>query len=75
VGVNPSAEKDLNSPKRFEKAFKDIDQSVWKVFENAQELQSELEALRREAHPQGQPGLDRPHHQGWWRSWGHREQN
>ncbi|KAG8811107.1 hypothetical protein FRC18_003668 [Serendipita sp. 400] len=75
VGVNPSAEKNLNSPGRFEKAFKDIDQSVWKVFENAQELQSELEALKKEVHPQGQPGLDRPHHQGWWRSWGHREQN
>ncbi|KAG8810004.1 hypothetical protein FRC17_003135 [Serendipita sp. 399] len=76
VGVNPSAEKDLNAPKRFEKAFKGIDSSVWKVFESASELNAELEALKKEVHPQGQPQpAASTHGGGWWRSWSHREQH
>ncbi|KAG8810005.1 hypothetical protein FRC17_003136 [Serendipita sp. 399] len=52
VGVNLSAEKELNDPKRFEKAFEGIDSSIWKVFETPQELYSELEALKPEVHGQ-----------------------
>ncbi|KAG9028812.1 hypothetical protein FS842_004691 [Serendipita sp. 407] len=48
VGVDPSAEKELNDPKRFEKAFEGIDKSVWKVFETPAELYSELEGLKAE---------------------------
>lgn len=49
VGVNPSAEKDLNDPKRFQKAFDGIDPKVWKVFENPDELLSEINALKQQA--------------------------
>lgn len=48
VGVNPSKEKELNDPQRFEKAFAKVPKNIWKTFENAQELYSEFEALKRE---------------------------
>jgi prefoldin subunit 5 len=46
--VNPSAEKSLNAPERFKKAFKDVPKEITKVFENADELYQELDALKRE---------------------------
>lgn len=48
VGVNPSKEKSLNAPKRFEKAFESVPKNVWRLFENASELQGEIEVLRKE---------------------------
>jgi prefoldin subunit 5 len=48
VGVNPSAEKSLNAPERFERAFKDVPKEITKVFENADELYGELDALKRQ---------------------------
>jgi hypothetical protein len=48
VGVNEKAEKDLNSPERFEKAFTDVPRDVWKVFETPEELRGELEGLKRD---------------------------
>jgi uncharacterized protein YbaP (TraB family) len=48
IGVNLSAEQTLNSPERFEKAFKDVPKAIIKIFENADELYAELDALKRE---------------------------
>jgi len=48
IGVNPSAEKSLNAPERFEKAFKGVPKEITKVFENADELYAELDALKRQ---------------------------
>jgi hypothetical protein len=48
VGVNPAEEKDLNAPERFEKAFENVPRNVWRVFENAEELNVEFEALKRD---------------------------
>lgn len=53
VGVDPKEEKDLNDPKRFEKAFKDIPREIWKVFESPQELYAELDGLKREVQGKG----------------------
>ncbi|KIM31898.1 hypothetical protein M408DRAFT_327296 [Serendipita vermifera MAFF 305830] len=48
VGVNPSQEKSLNAPERFEKAFAEVPKEIVKVFENASELYAELDALKRD---------------------------
>ena len=37
-GVNPSKEKTLNAPERFEKAFKGVPREVWKTFKQPAEL-------------------------------------
>lgn len=48
VGVNPSKEESLNAPERFEKAFEGVPKEITKVFENADELYAELDALKRD---------------------------
>ncbi|PVF96076.1 hypothetical protein CPB86DRAFT_787353 [Serendipita vermifera] len=55
VGVNPSEEKDLNAPERFEKAFENIPRNIWKVFENAEELNAEFEALKKDVDSSSPP--------------------
>lgn len=44
-GVNEAKEKDLNSDRRFEKAFKGIPQNVWRVFNDPAELNEAVSAL------------------------------
>jgi len=53
VGVNPSKEKELNDPKRFEKAFQNVPKDIWRIFENAAELKNELEELKKEVNATG----------------------
>lgn len=56
VGVNPSKEKSLNAPERFEKAFKNVPKDIWRLFENATELENELESLKKEVNASGNLG-------------------
>ncbi|KAH0613424.1 uncharacterized protein H6S33_005310 [Morchella sextelata] len=44
-GVNEAREKDLNSDKRFEKAFKGIPKNAWRVFNDPAELNEAVNAL------------------------------
>jgi phosphatidate phosphatase APP1 len=44
-GVNEAKEKDLNSDKRFEKAFKGIPKNAWRVFNDPAELNEAVNAL------------------------------
>ena len=37
-GVNPSVEKKLNAPERFERAFEGIPREVWRTFKDPSEL-------------------------------------
>ena len=39
-GVDPDAEKTLNAPERFEKAFAGIPRQVWRKFKNPEDLLS-----------------------------------
>jgi len=38
----------LNTPERFETAFAGLPPNIWKVFENGEELLTELDALKKE---------------------------
>ncbi|KAG8705755.1 hypothetical protein FRC11_008809 [Ceratobasidium sp. 423] len=44
-GVDERKEKELNDPKRFEKAFEKVDKSVWKTFTDPKELQAAVAGL------------------------------
>lgn len=44
-GVNEAKEKDLNSDRRFGKAFKGIPKNVWRVFNDPAELNEAVNAL------------------------------
>jgi hypothetical protein len=39
-GVDPHAEKTLNAPARFEKAFAGIPREVWRTFKDPAEMMS-----------------------------------
>lgn len=45
-GVDQGKEKDLNDPKRFEKAFEGVDRSIWRTFEDPNELGDALAGLK-----------------------------
>lgn len=45
TGVAEMDESKKNSPERFEKAFKDVPQEVWYVFENPSELYEKIDKL------------------------------
>ncbi|CAE6471178.1 unnamed protein product [Rhizoctonia solani] len=45
-GVDERKEKDLNDPKRFEKAFEKVDGRVWKTFTDPNQLQAAVAGLR-----------------------------
>lgn len=44
-GVDEAKEKDLNSEKRFQKAFKGVPETVWSTFEDAEVLANEVEVM------------------------------
>lgn len=44
-GVDPTLEKTLNAPERFETAFKGIPKGIWKVFDDPAELDGNVNAL------------------------------
>lgn len=44
-GVNPDKEKQLNSAKRFEKAFAAVPKHVWRAFDDVGELYAELDKI------------------------------
>lgn len=44
-GVNPEKEKELNSEKRFRKAFEGVPEYVWRTFDDVGELYAELEKI------------------------------
>ncbi|KAJ1302185.1 hypothetical protein OPQ81_001012 [Rhizoctonia solani] len=44
-GVNESKEKELNDPKRFEKAFDGVDRRLWKTFTDPKELRAVVPGL------------------------------
>jgi phosphatidate phosphatase APP1 len=44
-----------NKPERFQKAFKDVPEDVWYVFEDPQELYEKLDTLKKK----------KPHHHDW----------
>lgn len=46
VGVNLEKEKQLNSPERFEEAFKGIPREMWRVYEHCGEIESEIEKIK-----------------------------
>ncbi|KAF2469863.1 uncharacterized protein BDR25DRAFT_304265 [Lindgomyces ingoldianus] len=47
TGVSEMDEDKKNDPERFEKAFKDVPNNIWCVFEDPKELYSKVEALQR----------------------------
>ena len=50
-GVNSHAEKELNAPERFEKAFKGVPSEIWKTFEDPSELMGDLRKRWRGRRP------------------------
>ncbi|KAG9103995.1 hypothetical protein FRC06_006259 [Ceratobasidium sp. 370] len=45
-GVDESKEKELNAPKRFDKAFEGVDRSIWRTFRDAKELEAAAQGLK-----------------------------